>query len=134
MSSRRAPGSRRRRLPIVLAALAAVTALVIAVAVAVAVFLPSFFVQDALYDNVPVKVPCAEVPTRTEVEKSLPEFPDLGDADAIAVDYCAGAVIELQYSDNTTRQEIEEYLKRSGAFDEERGWSWKSIPVALHNV
>ncbi|UZD63589.1 hypothetical protein [Brevibacterium sp. JSBI002] len=127
---------RSRRRPIiriVLAAGAACAALA-AIAVAVVVSLPSFFVQDAVYDNVPSKASCSEVPTTGAVEQVIREFPEIGDADPILVDRCDGAIIEIQVADHSTREDVEDYLKTNGKYEKSTGWWWRSVPIAIRNV
>lgn len=127
--------STRRRLilRIVLAAGAACAALA-AIAVAAIVFLPSFFVQDAVYDNVPSKASCADVPTTETVEQVIRDFPEIGDADPILIDRCDGAIIEIQVADHSTREDVEDYLKTNGKYEKSTGWWWRSVPIAIHNV
>lgn len=127
--------STRRRpiLRIVLAAGAACAALA-AIAVAAIVFLPSFFVQDTVYDNVPSKASCADVPTTETVEQVIRDFPEIGDADPILIDRCDGAIIEIQVADHSTREDVEDYLKTNGKYENSTGWWWRSVPIAIHNV
>lgn len=125
-----------RRRPIlrtVLAAGAACAALA-AIAVAAIVFLPSFFVQDAVYDNVPSKASCADVPTTETVEQVIRDFPEIGDADPILIDRCDGAIIEIQVADHSTREDVEDYLKTNGKYEKSTGWWWRSVPIAIRNV
>ncbi|MCM1011399.1 MULTISPECIES: hypothetical protein [unclassified Brevibacterium] len=94
----------------------------------------SFTVQDVVFDNVPSKVHCDEVPSRQVAERAAAEFPAIDDADVLVVDRCGGAIIEVQYGDTTTRERIEDVLDETGHWDRESGWWWESVPVQLRNV
>lgn len=97
-------------------------------------FIRSDLAQDVLYDNQDSHVDCDEVPARGVVEDSLADFPTFDDSDAVAVELCSGAIIEVQYGSHETRQKVEPYLSRHGENDPSTGWRWRSIPVQLRNV
>lgn len=113
----------------------AVTAGALCIALAVAyVAITTFFVQDSLYDNVPSKAGCEDIPSEEVIEAAIDEFPTIGDADAISVEQCEGAILEIQYGSTSTRKELEEYLNENGKYDRSTGWWWHSVPVSLRNV
>lgn len=120
-----------RRVVIVVGVASAALAAVVIVAYFA---LPSFFVQDAVYDNVPNKASCSDIPSTASVNEAIEEFPAIGDADAIAVERCSGAIMEIQLSDNETRSKVEDYLDQTGTFDRSTGWWWHSVPVEIRNV
>lgn len=94
----------------------------------------SFTVQDVVFDNVPSKVHCDEMPSRQAAERAAAEFPAIDDADVHVVDRCGGAIIEVQYGGSSTRERIEDVLDETGRWDRESGWWWESVPVQLRNV
>lgn len=97
-------------------------------------FIRSELGQDVLYDNVPSRADCEEVPARSVVEDAVVDFPTFDDSEALATSRCSGAIIEVQYGSQETRQKLETYLKRHGENDPASGWWWRSIPVQLRNV
>lgn len=126
--------ARRRLTFCVILATGAVCAPLVAVVIAAIAFLASFFVQDAVYDNVPSKATCSEIPSLENVDRVIGDFPAIGDADPIVVDRCDGAIIEIQVSDHSTREDVEDYLKASGKYEKSTGWWWRSVPIAIRNV
>lgn len=111
------------------------TAGAVCIALAVAyVAITSFFIQDSMYDNVPSKVSCEDIPSAEVTQAAIDEFPTIGDADPISVERCKGAILEIQYGSDSTRNELEEYLNDNGKYDESTGWWWHSVPVSLRNV
>ncbi|WP_413332845.1 hypothetical protein ACH82I_12015 [Brevibacterium sp. GP-SGM9] len=123
----------RLSLRVIIAAGAACAALAV-IAVALLVSPPSLFVQDAVYDNVPSRASCADVPSTETVERVIGDFPEIGDADPILVDRCDGAIIEIQVADHGTREDVENYLKTNGKYETTTGWWWRSVPIAIRNV
>lgn len=125
---------RRRSVRRVMIAAGAVCAALAAVLVLAYMLLPSFFVQDVLYDNIPNKVSCSDVPPAAVAERAVDEFPTIGDASPIVVERCAGAIMEIQLADHDTREDVESYLQQTGKFEESTGWWWHSVPVEIRNV
>lgn len=127
----------KRRTPIfriVVTAGVVCAALVVAIPFAFYLALPSFFVQDVLYDNVPSKASCSEIPSTETVEAVIDDFPKIADAEPLFIDRCNGAIIEIQVSSHDTREKVEEYLNETGEYDDSTGWWWKSVPIEIHNV
>lgn len=96
--------------------------------------LSSFEFQDVVYDNVPSKVRCADVPSVRTVEQVRSEFPAIDDAEVLVVERCQGAVLEIQYPSHAVRTEVEGFLQKTGTWHRGSGWWWKSVPVQLRNV
>lgn len=94
----------------------------------------SFFIQDSMYDNVPSKVDCEDIPSEEAAQAAIEEFPAVGDADPISVERCKGAILEIQYGSDSTRKELEDYLNENGEYHKSTGWWWHSVPVSLRNV
>ena len=94
----------------------------------------SFAFHDLVYDNVPSKVGCGNAPPARTVERVGSEFPAIADAEAVAVERCQGAVLEIQYGSHAVRSEVEEFLADHGRWDRATGWWWRSVPVQLRNV
>lgn len=126
--------SRRRPIIRIVLAAGAACAVLAVIAVALVVFPPSLFVQDVVYDNVPSRASCADVPSTETVERVIGDFPEIGDADPILVDRCDGAIIEIQVADHGTREDVEDYLKTNGKYETTTGWWWRSVPIAIRNV
>jgi hypothetical protein len=126
--------TRRRSILRVIIAAGAACAVLAVLGIAAVAFVPSFFVQDAVYDNVPSRASCTDAPSTETVERVIGDFPEIGDADPILVDRCDGAIIEIQVADHGTREDVEDYLKTNGKYEKSTGWWWRSVPIAIRNV
>lgn len=101
-----------------------------------------FWVNRAIYDNVPTLISCDEAPTGPKVDEVLSDdnpFEALGEdvhsAGARSMEACPErAYLEITYGSTTTRAEIERFLSEHGEWSDRVGWSWQSLPVLLRNI
>lgn len=115
-------------------AVGAAAAVIVIGAFACGRVMSSFAFHDLVYDSVPSKVGCGDAPPARTVERVGSKFPAIADAEAVAVERCQGAVLEIQYGSHAVRAEVEEFLADHGRWDRATGWWWRSVPVQLRNV
>lgn len=102
----------------------------------------AFWVQDAIYGNVPSFVSCSDAPSRAMVDAALakgtpwdhlePSRVTIGPW-PIAEDCREKAQILIRYGGRSEQEVVEAILWKHGLWDHSVGWHWNGIPVALRN-